>query len=294
MDISVVIPAHRRTDLLIQCLASLARSRQGGCAYEVCVVDDGSGMDESVIRMAAAPDYPLVWRRFPSQRGRAAARNEGVKVTAGGIVVFLDADMTAEPGFIAAHAALHRNRPRTAAVGSIEWPASGSFYRYIGSRGAAKLPPGSSLPPWFFVTGNASISRADLPPVPFDESLDGWGGEDLDLGMRLAAAGIAFVSLPDARTRHAFTGDLEEHLRRTEAYGRRTVPMLIGRYPALVAVLRLHLLARTSWRVAVSGTIAGPVGWAVRRLDRFPLPDSLFDYLTFSAYARGWLDARRI
>ena len=294
MRTSIIIPAHGRPDLVIRCLESLGRDRQGDLEYDVCVVNDCGDLDGDALRESANPDYPLVWRSFQVPRGRSAARNEGVRATDGDLILFLDSDMEAAPGMIAAHIDSHRDRPRTVAVGNITWPDDGSFHRYIGSRGVTKLAPGDPVPPWYFPTGNSSLERRDLPTGdPFDESLPGWGGEDLDLGMRLAAAGVSFTYCPDAASFHHFDGDLPAHIARLEAYGRTSVPELIRRYPALVKVLRLNLMAETGWRIAVSSTVAGPAAWAARRLDSFPLPDSLFDYITFAAYARGWLDGRR-
>jgi len=290
MDISVVIPAHGRTDLLVRCLVSLKRGRQGDGDYEICVVDDGGGIDERSVRDGAEPDYPLVWRSFPVSRGRSAARNEGIRSTSGGIVVFLDSDMEAREGFLAAHSNRHRNRPRTAVIGGIEWPSGGSFLRYIGSRGVAKLTPGDEVPCRYFVTGNASVARSDLPAGnAFDETLPGWGGEDLDLGLRLREAGVTFVSAPEAASYHHFDGDLRGHVARTRLYGEKTLPVLTGRRPELARDLRLDLLESPLWRAAVSGAVAGPVCLAARIFDRLPLPDAVFDYLTFAAYARGWL-----
>ena len=290
MDISVVIPAHAGTELLVRCLVSLKRGCQGAGDYEVCVVDDGGGIDEGGIREAAKPDYPLVWRSFSVSRGRSAARNEGIRSTSGEIVVFLDSDMEARAGFLDAHSVRHRNHPRTAVIGGIEWPSGGSFRRYIGSRGVAKLGPEDDVPCRYFVTGNASVVRTDLPAGnAFDESLPGWGGEDLDLGLRLRDAGVTFVSAPEAASYHHFDGDLSGHIARTTLYGEKTLPLLTGCRPELARELRLDLLASPLWRAAVSGAVTGPVCLAARIFDRMPLPDVVFDYLTFAAYARGWL-----
>ncbi len=293
MSVSVVIPAHGRGELLVRCLSSLAPKRQGGVAAEICVVDDGSGLDEDKIRSALGDASPkLVWRAFPSPRGRSAARNEGVRETSGDIVVFLDSDMEAEPGFLDAHEAVHREHPRSAAVGRIGWPRGGGFLRYIGTRGAAKLAPGDPMPPWYFVTGNASIERRDLPAGdPFDEAIPGWGGEDLDLGLVLERAGVGFVQAPGAAAFHHFNGTLVGHLARTRSYGRDSLPVLVGKHPELRRILRLHLLDSALWRTLVSDAVFPPVSALARMLDALPLPAALYDYLTFASYARGWLDA---
>jgi glycosyltransferase involved in cell wall biosynthesis len=289
MTVSVVIPAHGRAELLVHCLRSLSPERQGNIGAEICVVDDGSGLDEKQIRDGIP--FPLIWRAFPSPRGRSVARNEGVRATSAELVIFLDSDMEAREGFLAAHLAAHLAHPRTAAIGRIVWPYGGSFLRYIGSRGIAKLSPGDPVPPWYFVTGNASVERRDLPgDAPFDETVPGWGGEDLDLGLALAWAGVGFAYAPDAAADHHFTGNLSAHLERTFSYGRDSLPVLVKKHPDLPGILRLDLLESWLWRIAVSGSIYRLAAALARTFDALLLPAALYDYLTFAAYARGWLE----
>ncbi len=293
MTISVIIPAHGRDDLLVRCLKSLDLSLQGEFEYELCVVDDGSALDEMRIRERADLACPLAWIAFRSPRGRSAARNQGVRFTAGDIVVFLDSDMEAREGFLRAHLESHRANPRTAVVGKIFWPRGGGFYRYIGSRGAEKPSSGEMIPPWYFVTGNASVERADLPgDRPFDESISGWGGEDLGLGMELANSGVRFRYAPDAAAFHHFNGALMGHVRRTFEYGRGALPVLLSRRPELREILRLDLLDSPVWRFLVSNFAFQPTLTLALLFDSLPLPSKLYDYLTFAAYARGYLDTR--
>jgi glycosyltransferase involved in cell wall biosynthesis len=294
MTISVIIPAHGREELLIRCLKSLDKSVQGDMDYEVCVIDDGSGLDEGRIRGKSGASYPLIWKRFEKGRGRSAARNEGVRATTGSNIIFLDSDMEARGGFIRAHAASHVNRPHIAAIGKIFWPKGGGFLRYIGSRGITKLKPGRDAPPWYFVTGNSSVERANLPGnAPFDETIPGWGGEDQDLGMKLAHAGIKFVPAPEAKAYHHFHGTLGEHLHRTELYGIGSLPVLADRYPELGRALHLDLLQSPAWRMLISTPVYVAFSRIAETLDGFPLPSKLFDYLTFAAYSRGFLEAKK-
>ncbi len=162
MNLSVIIPAYGREELLIRCLASLNRNIQGDCDYEVCVVDDGSAIDENAVKRHAAPDYPLLWRSLSSDIGRGGARNEGIRSTTGEIIVFLDSDMAAYEGLINSHIACHRHHPGTAVIGSVIWPKGGNFLKYIGSRGVKKLRQGETVQPWYYSTGNASVRRCDL------------------------------------------------------------------------------------------------------------------------------------
>ncbi len=294
MNLSVIIPAYGKEELLIRCLTSLDRNMQGDYDYEVCVVDDGSGLDENSVRQRVSPKYPLKWRSFTSVIGRSTARNEGIRSTTGDIIVFLDSDMETREGFIFAHIKSHREHPRTAVIGKVIWPKGGSFLRYIGSRGVKKLRHGETVQPWYYSTGNSSVRRCDLPgDNVFDETLQGWGGEDLDLGLKLHAAGLDFMYVPEALSYHNYDGDLSGHLHRTELYGRNTLPVLVERYPGLEKILRLDLMNSIVWRMVVHKKFFTSVARAANILDSFPLPALVFDYLTFAAYSRGWLMGRK-
>ncbi len=78
--------------------------------FEIVVVDDGStdGTFEWLEERATA--RPV--RRLRQQnRGPAAARNRGVAAAAGAIVAFLGDDTVPEPGWLAAHWAVHQREP---------------------------------------------------------------------------------------------------------------------------------------------------------------------------------------
>ena len=105
MILSVIIPAHGRSDLLVRCLKSL--DKKIDIEYEVCVIDDGSGLDEKEIREKSGVSYQLIWGSFDTSKGSGGARNEGIRSTSGEIIVFLDSDMEACSGFLEAHLKSH-------------------------------------------------------------------------------------------------------------------------------------------------------------------------------------------
>ena len=72
------------------CLHSLA-AQQGPTSFEVLVVDDGSGEEAPVEIRRWANSYPLTILR-QSHAGIPAARNHGVRVSRGSILVCVDAD----------------------------------------------------------------------------------------------------------------------------------------------------------------------------------------------------------
>lgn len=94
--VSIVIPVYNEERLISSCLDSL--SRQTFKDFEVILVDDES-TDSS---KASAKSLKLKNLQILSQnhQGPGPARNLGVKHAKGGILVFVDADMTFETNFI--------------------------------------------------------------------------------------------------------------------------------------------------------------------------------------------------
>ena len=104
MKISVVIRSHNEAPRLRVVLASL--EDQPGLD-EVVVVDDGSFDDTAKVIAEASRRLPLRGLHHVTAAGRSVAANAGAQAASGDIVIFLDGDMIAGPGLIAAHRARH-------------------------------------------------------------------------------------------------------------------------------------------------------------------------------------------
>ncbi len=87
MRISIIIPTHNRSDLVVRALESVFA--QTLTPAEVIVVDDGS-TDETGDVIAAR--FPSVVYINQSQRGVSRARNVGLRRATGDWVAFLDSD----------------------------------------------------------------------------------------------------------------------------------------------------------------------------------------------------------
>ncbi|MBF0406801.1 MAG: glycosyltransferase [Candidatus Riflebacteria bacterium] len=89
---SVVIPVYNRADLLEKCLIALSQQKTS-FSHEVIVVDDCSVEDLSNVRYNFEKgDLKITWLRLPENSGPAVARNAGIKVAEGEIIVFTDSD----------------------------------------------------------------------------------------------------------------------------------------------------------------------------------------------------------
>jgi GT2 family glycosyltransferase len=224
VGLSVVVPAYNRPDVLAVCLRCLATQTLASQEYEVVVVDDGSEEDlEPVVRgVAEAMRVRLI--RLLHNLGRAAARNRGIEVARGEVIVFIDSDVFAPPGFLEAHRNVHARNERAVGRGPLLLTEhlEDPFTR----------PPVLQDPsPAFLDTANASVRRAHLLAAGgFDEGFRHYGWEDLDLGIRLKRMGLRRVfsrralayhyqPLPSAKT-------LTDLLRKEEERARMAVRFL--------------------------------------------------------------------
>lgn len=85
--VSVIIPTHNRSQLVLRALASVFA--QTCNAFEVIVVDDGSGDNTHALITAS---FPQVHYMYQHQQGVSAARNTGIRNATGEWLAFLDSD----------------------------------------------------------------------------------------------------------------------------------------------------------------------------------------------------------
>lgn len=91
VKVSVVIPTHNRADLLPRAINSvLAQTEQD---FEVIVVSDGSTDDtEKVVKEIQNKDNRVQFEHYSPGKGGNFARNEGIRLSQGVYVAFLDDD----------------------------------------------------------------------------------------------------------------------------------------------------------------------------------------------------------
>ena len=253
--VSVVIPTFNRRRTLAEVLAAL-EVQQEAPPFEILVVDDGStdGTFEWLQqRPPRGPDHPLrplrpvrVLRQ--ANRGPAAARNRGVAEAAGAMVAFLGDDTVPEPGWLAAHWAVHRERPddfRLAVIGYTGWHPRmrrTRFLEFINEQGLqfgyALIADPRNVPFNFFYTSNLSLSRELLLEEPFDESFPYPAWEDIEVSFRLFRRGLRLVYEPRARVLHDHPTDFRRFCARQQRAGESAV-RFARKHPELAGFLGL-------------------------------------------------------
>lgn len=258
--VSVVIPTFQRCSSVRRAVEALAGQTLPSKAYEVVVSIDGS--EDGTREMLAAQRVPFALRSVcRSKRGRAAAVNAGVGEARGQLVVFLDDDMEAAPGLLAAHLGAHT---------SIGGPG-----RSLGVIGAAPVVTRSSSPlseylarrfqerldtlaqpgrvPRFndAYTGNFSVPRATLLDIGgFDESFRLYGHEDYEFVLRLVKAGAQLVFSPAALAFQHQDKEFPSLARDTVARG-KTAVLFARKHPEVLRELKLGAFDRETrkWRL---------------------------------------------
>ena len=218
IGVSVVIAYFEAAETLAPVLAALEGQDWPRELLEVIVVDDGSR--PPLARPESTLDLRVV-RLEDRGFGLARARNAGARAARHGILVFLDADIVAAPGHVAAHARWHHTVADALTLGFCRSVAAAG----VGASDIRRAGPAALLadrpgdPPWnahhmagtgeltarrddLFraVTGNnLAISRAFFEEVGgFDETFERYGGEDTEFGYRVQACGGLLLPVREA------------------------------------------------------------------------------------------------
>jgi glycosyltransferase involved in cell wall biosynthesis len=189
--VSVILPTHNRVDLLAGAVESVLSQTERG--FELIVVDDGS-RDATPEYLAALTSRDRRARsiRLEIPRGGGGARNEGLRLSRGDWVAFLDDDDRWLPSKLETQLAAVRAHPAAVA-------ASCGYERVFPSRKrqVVAVPPAVKLRDLFEfnVLGSASLCFASAQALRaiegFDTSLV--AGQDLDLWVRLRQLGEIVV-----------------------------------------------------------------------------------------------------
>ena len=243
--VSVIIPTHQRRESLRRALGSLSSQSAPAGSYEVVVGVDGSA--DGTREMLGSFSAPYALRAVPlPHRGRAAACNAAIREAAGEVLIVLDDDMEVVPEFVERHRAHHPPGTRRCVMGAVPVlveEGSPLAARYVEAKFAAHLERLADRAhrelPRSFYSGNTSL-RAEVfrEAGGFDESFTAYGNEDVELALRLRAAGASIEYDPLAVARQRYEKDLRGLAEDTLAKGGTTV-LLAAAHPGIFGYLRL-------------------------------------------------------
>jgi glycosyltransferase involved in cell wall biosynthesis len=225
--ISVVIPTFNRLPRLRRVLEALSRQTLSEHQFEVIVVSDGctDGTDEY---LAEATPLPVVHAR-QDNAGPGAARNHGIRLARGPLILFLDDDVLATPTLVERHLRAHGDSTSTVVIGPmlnapgfpyspwVAWEQAMLYKQYE----AMRLRVYSATFRQFY-TGNASVPRELVVSAGgFDTTFR--RAEDIELSYRLDQLGASFVFDETAMAHHLAERSFESWLAAAAAYGRNDV-----------------------------------------------------------------------
>jgi len=232
---SIVTPSYNSIDMLRHTLLSLEKQDIGMENFEVIVIDDGStdGTSEYLNNYNGKLNlHPVINAK---NLGRAKSRNKGISAAKNELIIFLDADIEAKPDFVRHHLAQHA-KSECACVGKVLFHpelVQNSYMKYLDERGSAKMKPGEMLPGKYFRTTNASVPASILMKAGcFDENFIHYGGEDSEIGMRIADE-VPIFYLPEAIGYNRHSRSLEQSLDIIRVYGEHSLPYLLKKRPEL-------------------------------------------------------------
>lgn len=96
--VSVVIPAYNVENYIEKCVKSVLK--QSYTCLEIVLVDDGSTDNTPVLIDALAKVNPLIHVLHKENSGVSSARNDGIELSRGDYIVFIDGDDWIAPDFI--------------------------------------------------------------------------------------------------------------------------------------------------------------------------------------------------
>ncbi|UTH73169.1 glycosyltransferase [Chromobacterium sp. IIBBL 290-4] len=214
--ISVVIPTYNRSDLLRHTLSALSRQTLPKEAFEVVVVDDGGSDDSQAVveSFREQLDIKYFWQEDKGFRA-GKARNIGTAIAEAPYIVYIDTGVLLARRALETHLTRHQEAEYpTVMVGYVygfevdpaldsqmsQWldpddaDATIAKLETLGARDVRQSQYdelGENITHWpapfdIFWTCHVSAERNELLKAGlFDETFNTWGGEDVDLGVRL-------------------------------------------------------------------------------------------------------------
>lgn len=203
--VSLVLPTLDRPEAIYNLLRHL--EHQTVTPHEIVIVDQSAVPDERVA--AYASSHPHVRHHRIAERGLPNARNVGIGLATGDVVLFLDDDSIPDPDLVRFHADAYAD----AGVGGVGGRVQGGYDSGGATIGKFRASDGKVVRNFGATTrcevdhlpgGNMSFRREVFTRVGgFDKTYGGSSiGEETDFCLRARRAGIRFVFEPRASLEH--------------------------------------------------------------------------------------------
>lgn len=297
MDISVVICTRNRAASLDRVLASAAEMSVPDIAWELLIVDNGSGDDVGKVVDRYKSRLPLRLERQP-EPGLSRARNCGVMSARGKHVIWTDDDVILDPQWLVAYSEAFRLRPEAAVFGGkivpvLEPPCTDWFQQNLAQLWelVATRDFGPEEVPLSLADGrvpfgaNYAVRAIEQRQFPYDINLGagtGTVGEETDVLRSVLESGHTGYWIPTATVYHIISP------------GRQTIEHIVHRYKAQGAtkiyLSRRHGHERTSMMMLAARIAVTYIIYVVARV--FDLQPFWIKRLKGYAFWMGALEER--
>lgn len=197
---SIIIPTKNREHHIKLCLTNLFKQTISKNEFEVIVIDDGS--TDATCKIASNFNGVTVIKNSYSH-GPAKARNQGIELAKGEIIIFIDSDILVAPDFIEKHIEYHRNIKDCIVLGARQHlkPNAVNYSNEVLKRESRQVLlelysfdiEYLSYPWSIAYTCNISIPSAIAKNHPFCSDFNGWGLEDIEWAYRLSLLSLRWV-----------------------------------------------------------------------------------------------------
>ncbi|WP_455950128.1 glycosyltransferase [Eubacterium sp.] len=214
--ISVIIPVYNQKQQLLTTLAKFDEQTYPKELFEVIVVDDGSNdIEAEDIEMFQNLLFNVEVIR-QENKGRAIARNNGIRHANGDYIIFCDADRFPNQQFIKIFVEkIKQNDNNVAYIGNpkdffgqltnandsnycFKYSRESQYYRKISNIFSEDGTTNSGIAWAAFLVGNSCVSKKCLDEIGgFNELFNEWGFEHFELAFRMLQNGVKICNVPN-------------------------------------------------------------------------------------------------
>lgn len=256
IQVSIIVPVYNGQKTLDLCIKSLLIQGYPKQKYEVIVIDNNSTDNTKQIIC----NYPVIYA-FESKKGSYAARNKGIGLARGEIILFTDSDCVVDYNWIEKMIENLRD-PKIGAVGGkvLAYHPSTSVEKYLDVIGALDNKTSINSKNPSIATANAGIRKQVLEEVNyFDDSFI--SGGDYDITWRISQLDYKIEYANEAIIYHIHPSNLKSLFKKEFRYGHGNVKLFKrhsdkNRFRLMVYIKILEFTIRIPLRLITSLFVA--------------------------------------
>jgi len=256
--ISIVIPTYNRPDALNRTVGSIL-SKNISCKFEIIIVND-----YPAVPLNSFPDTRVKIIENEKNLGRSRSRNSGAGSAKYPVLFFIDDDIEVKENLFDSYLTEYKNGYSAifSNVKNVRTDGKYSFLNeFLNTRGANKTSSGTMVKSNYFTSAFCSVKKDFFDSIGgFDENFSGYGWEDPELGLRIAANDGQILYFKTENLIHYHDKNVFEWIDQLENSG-KNLKYLIEKHPSFKKCIRYDLLT------SVIGTLAfNPLFYAAEKL----------------------------